>query len=656
MVKISVILPIYNVEFYLEETLNCLLDQTIVDDIEVLMIDDGSTDDSRYIIEKYALDYDNFHAFHKKNEGQGIARNFALNFANGEYIHFLDSDDYIPSNAYETLYALALENKSDIIIGDVLRFGNYNLWSDSLFKHSFEGIPEDIKNTNLNHRPSLLWDTSTSNKLYKRKFLIDNNIKFPNKKIFFEDLVFSMESYIKAKSIYISKFIFYYWRYRGKKTSVTQQHQDIRNFYDRIEILNLIDELMKQNNLSDDLRFFEYKKWLNHDLKIFLKKLIFYPENLCYELINEVNKILNLIPDEFLLELNSFKQILYNMIKNNDVESLLSFAHLEKDFMEFNYDYSSLDKKYVRLINFKQDSLEEELNASLLEVNVCENQLRIQYDEKINYVPLNFPHSSCVFLVDENNNEIPLKIIENTIILPLDLIEDKNHLKLKVQYKSKDFVKESFLLNKKRRLIKLKDYFIDFQVGVNNLLYLDILKENHAEIEIRNIKFDGDFLIFKGNSRINKLDEATIKNIVSFELNTYNVFKYGDEFRIIIPYKDILNVPIKKWELDFKQYSNCILPFEEFNFYYNKYNIHISSIRNKILIENNLYNSAEQLSNIKNRIGDIKLENRNLVKSNKKLYRVNKRLIKSNEKLDDEISEFKSRRAVKIVDSIKKIR
>ena len=81
MVKISVILPIYNVEFYLEETLNCLLDQTIVDDIEVLMIDDGSTDDSRYIIEKYALDYDNFHAFHKKNEGQGIARNFALNFA-----------------------------------------------------------------------------------------------------------------------------------------------------------------------------------------------------------------------------------------------------------------------------------------------------------------------------------------------------------------------------------------------------------------------------------------------------------------------------------------------------------------------------------------------------------------------------------------------
>ena len=99
MVKISVILPIYNVEDYLEETLDCLLNQTIISDIEVLMIDDGSTDNSRYIIEKFALDYENFHAYHKVNEGQGIARNYGLQFAKGEYVHFLDSDDYIPYNS-----------------------------------------------------------------------------------------------------------------------------------------------------------------------------------------------------------------------------------------------------------------------------------------------------------------------------------------------------------------------------------------------------------------------------------------------------------------------------------------------------------------------------------------------------------------------------
>ena len=67
--KISVIIPVYNVEDYIDETLTSLLNQTMIDDIEVLMIDDGSTDNSRYIIEKYALDYENFHAYHKENEG-----------------------------------------------------------------------------------------------------------------------------------------------------------------------------------------------------------------------------------------------------------------------------------------------------------------------------------------------------------------------------------------------------------------------------------------------------------------------------------------------------------------------------------------------------------------------------------------------------------
>ena len=76
--KISVIIPVYNVEDYLEDTLNSLLNQTIIDDIEILMIDDGSSDDSTYIIERYALDYDNFHAFHKENGGQGVARNYGL--------------------------------------------------------------------------------------------------------------------------------------------------------------------------------------------------------------------------------------------------------------------------------------------------------------------------------------------------------------------------------------------------------------------------------------------------------------------------------------------------------------------------------------------------------------------------------------------------
>ena len=81
--KISVVVPVYNVERYLEYALNSLVQQTFIDDIEVLMIDDGSTDNSRYIMEKYALDYENFHAYHKENEGLSITRNYGLKLAKG---------------------------------------------------------------------------------------------------------------------------------------------------------------------------------------------------------------------------------------------------------------------------------------------------------------------------------------------------------------------------------------------------------------------------------------------------------------------------------------------------------------------------------------------------------------------------------------------
>ena len=84
--KISVIVPIYNVEEYLEESLNCLLNQTFIENMEILMIDDGSSDNSRYIIERYALDYENFHAIHNENQGIPTTRNCGLDLAKGEYV------------------------------------------------------------------------------------------------------------------------------------------------------------------------------------------------------------------------------------------------------------------------------------------------------------------------------------------------------------------------------------------------------------------------------------------------------------------------------------------------------------------------------------------------------------------------------------------
>ncbi len=173
--KISVIVPVYNVEEYIEETLNCLVNQTIIDEIEVLMIDDGSTDNSRYIIERFALDYDNFYAFHKENEGVAIARNFGIDISKGRYIKFLDSDDYIPPESCEKLYELAVKNYSDVVTSQFIRFSRYNYWENNLNKNCFKDITNNVDLTNLKNMPSLIWDTLVTNKLYKKEFLIKNN-------------------------------------------------------------------------------------------------------------------------------------------------------------------------------------------------------------------------------------------------------------------------------------------------------------------------------------------------------------------------------------------------------------------------------------------------------------------------------------------------
>ena len=175
--KISVIIPVFNVEDYLEDTLNCLLNQTFLDNMEVLMIDDGSTDNSRYIVEKYALDHDNFYAFHKENEGLSSSRNYGLNVAKGEYIHFLDADDNVVNDGYERLYNIAIENNSDIVTAPLIRLRRYNIFDGKFYKNSLKKFEEDIYSTKFQNHPELIWDLFVTNKLYKLEFLNEHNLR-----------------------------------------------------------------------------------------------------------------------------------------------------------------------------------------------------------------------------------------------------------------------------------------------------------------------------------------------------------------------------------------------------------------------------------------------------------------------------------------------
>ena len=118
---ISIIVPIYNVELFLEKCLTSLVHQTY-ENTEIILVDDGSTDNSLYIANKFKEKYPNIKLFHKKNEGLGLTRNYGLKYANGEYIVFVDSDDYLDVSFCETMYSNLKKHDLDYIKCGFYRF------------------------------------------------------------------------------------------------------------------------------------------------------------------------------------------------------------------------------------------------------------------------------------------------------------------------------------------------------------------------------------------------------------------------------------------------------------------------------------------------------------------------------------------------------
>ena len=171
MAKISVIIPVYNVEKYLSKCLDSVVNQTLKD-IEIIVVNDGSPDNSQKIIDDYTKKYKNIKSFVKKNGGLSDARNFGIKKASGKYIAFLDSDDYVTEDMYEKMYKKAISHNFDIVVCDL----NY-VYDDRIVK-AYSNIKDDttnIKNVMINIYPAA-W-----NKIFKRE-LFDKGIEF--KKMF----------------------------------------------------------------------------------------------------------------------------------------------------------------------------------------------------------------------------------------------------------------------------------------------------------------------------------------------------------------------------------------------------------------------------------------------------------------------------------------
>ncbi|HFI0632505.1 TPA: glycosyltransferase family 2 protein [Streptococcus suis] len=243
MEKISVIVPVYNVERYLERCINSLLNQTY-SNLEIILIDDGSTDRSGQICDQYK-NRDEFVVIHKENAGLGMARNTGLDVATGKYVTFVDGDDYIGRTHIEKMYALIIETNSDTCMaGHTKVYSNreeshLNVCSGKVYKGNVkEQILPRMCGANIYGKDYI--EMSVCMVLLSNDIIKKNHLRFVSEREYVsEDLVFDFEYYPLSKSVCISDDVDYY--YCDNEGSLTTKYRNDR-FESQIKLYNLLSE------------------------------------------------------------------------------------------------------------------------------------------------------------------------------------------------------------------------------------------------------------------------------------------------------------------------------------------------------------------------------------------------------------------------------
>lgn len=243
--KVSIIIPIYNVETYIKDCLTSLTNQTLRE-IEFICINDGSTDNSLAILEKFAENDKRFVIINQENKGQGAARNTGIELAKGEYIGFVDSDDWVDSDYFKKLYDTAKKYSSDIAVASVLKhkkkYRKYNVF--------YKKIKFSDK---LQDRIKLCYDNKKNffncwNKLCKASVIKNNNIKFPEGMIF-EDVLFAIKILFYANRVVTVPNIKYHYIQNPNSTINSKDNKEKQKIDHEKAYKDLI-EFAYENNIK----------------------------------------------------------------------------------------------------------------------------------------------------------------------------------------------------------------------------------------------------------------------------------------------------------------------------------------------------------------------------------------------------------------------
>lgn len=462
--KISVIVPMYNVEEYIEQTIQSLLNQTYPN-IEIILINDASTDKTGSIASSYAQENKNVRFFQQDlNKGVSAARNIGLKLATGSYITFVDSDDLLPNRAIEAMYIISQENEADLVIGSMQNFSDIN----NILQDTEDSI---IKKVSIEENPEIISNVFIWGKLYTKELL--QKIQFAEDIQYIEDHPFAIQTFLSATKIVTTSSIIYNYRVRqSQNLSLTQSaftnpvtrlphifnaFDTIRNYFKKskyglehksfiIYAKRLIEgsiQYLLIGSLSQDEPVIQQKtiklliEWiqtLDNNLllktgsfqKVFVETGEKYIQNINTETLMYYIKLLKVIKEKMLVASNTHKIINETKEKNTILDIVL--ANINNYLIDHNYETKSYPICYPKV-----ESLNVHNNCAIVQFQLIKNENILLYEVSLSKKNNLWTITTVQFIGNISKQNITIKNKQPKILLTYRNLSGCNTLAL---YKS----------------------------------------------------------------------------------------------------------------------------------------------------------------------------------------------------------------------------
>ena len=401
MVKVSVIIPVYNAEKYLKECLDSITKQTLTD-IEIICINDGSTDNSLNILQEYKKYDDRFTIISQENQGQAVARNKGMKLIKGDYFCFMDADDILDLHTFEECYTLIKNKSLDFVMYKLI---NFDETSDEYYTspgYNMTLVHNFVKNDVFNYESlnELIFYITVSpvNKLYRTEFVFNTNARFPEGTIF-EDNLFFWRLLFNAKRIYFHDKYFYKRRRHSESTT----GEGSAKWLDAIEIYNKVWDIFKEfgqfekfknrlynnkvnfalyrlNNIKEEHKELFFQAWKN-DLKNINKNYLDFVENL-----NSLNRyIFNAVI--LSKDYTEFYSMLHIYEDSNKIKNLEKKIHTIKNSTNKLLELNSENLNRIKDLELKNQELTEK-NKSLNKKLKNQIQKSYKFNDELRFYKL----------------------------------------------------------------------------------------------------------------------------------------------------------------------------------------------------------------------------------------------------------------------------